>query len=118
MLEDGQKIYIPSIEDAEVINKTVEEFLDSLTTDDIVSSSPGNVFVDGDSSTSSDTGLININKAGQSQLETLPGIGASTALKIIEYRQTNGNFKSIEDLKNVPGIGDAKFNSIKSLICV
>ena len=62
--------------------------------------------------------LININSATQTELETLPGIGPSTALKIIKYREENGKFNSIEDIKNVNGIGDSKFNNIKDLISV
>lgn len=62
--------------------------------------------------------LVNINKATQSELETLSGIGPSTALKIINYREENGEFKKIEDIKNVPGIGEAKFETIKAQICV
>ena len=62
--------------------------------------------------------LVNINNATQTELETLPGIGPSTALKIISYRNENGQFSSIEDIKNVSGIGDNKFESIKDLICV
>ena len=48
----------------------------------------------------------------------MPGIGASLAGRIIEYRETNGKFKSIEDIKNVSGIGEAKFDSIKDFITV
>ena len=61
---------------------------------------------------------ININKATQTQLETLPGIGPSTALKIINYRNENGNFKNVEDLKNVSGIGESKYKNIKDLIII
>ena len=64
------------------------------------------------------TSLININTATQTELETLTGIGPSTALKIIKYREENGKFKTIEDIKNVPGIGDSKFETIKNEICV
>ena len=46
----------------------------------------------------------------------MSGIGPSTAEKIIEYRKQNGKFKSIEEIKNVSGIGDAKFNTIKDNI--
>ena len=46
---------------------------------------------------------ININKAAQTEIETLPGIGPSTALKIITYRNEHGKFKNIEDIKNVSG---------------
>ena len=52
------------------------------------------------------------------ELITLPGIGEATAVKIIEYRKTSSNFKTIEEIKNVPGIGDAKFNVIKEYITV
>ena len=62
--------------------------------------------------------LININEATQTELETLPGIGPSTALKIISYREENGKFSSIEDIKKVSGIGENKFENIKGLICV
>lgn len=62
--------------------------------------------------------VVNINTATQTELETLPGIGTSTALKIVNYRNENGKFESIEDIKNVSGIGEAKFNNIKRLICI
>ena len=62
------------------------------------------------------TQLVNINTATQTQLESLSGVGPSTALKIIQYREENGKFKSIEDIKNVPGIGDSKFDAIKEEI--
>ena len=61
---------------------------------------------------------MNINKATQSELETLPGIGEAMANRIIEYREQNGNFQKIEDLKNVKGIGEAKFDKIKELVTV
>lgn len=61
---------------------------------------------------------VNINTATQTELETLPGIGPSLALKIINYRKENGKFKSIEELKNVSGIGDNKYDEIKKYIYV
>lgn len=61
---------------------------------------------------------VNINTATGTQLETLPGIGPSTANKITAYRKENGKFSNIEDIKEVSGIGEAKFNKIKDLICV
>ena len=61
---------------------------------------------------------VNINTANKEKLETLPGIGETNAKKIIDYREENGKFKSIEDIKNVSGIGDAKFNSLKDKITV
>lgn len=61
---------------------------------------------------------ININTANIDELKTLSGIGQSTAEKIIDYRNENSKFEKIEDIKNVSGIGDAKFNSIKDKIVV
>jgi competence protein ComEA len=63
------------------------------------------------------TEKININTANQNQLMELPGVGESTAKKIIEYRKTT-KFVEIEDVMNVSGIGDSKFNSMKDSICV
>ena len=59
-----------------------------------------------------------LNTATQTQLETLPGIGPSTATKILTYRKEKGKFKKIEDIKEVTGIGEAKFEKIKDSITV
>ncbi|MEN9979458.1 MAG: helix-hairpin-helix domain-containing protein [candidate division WOR-3 bacterium] len=64
------------------------------------------------------TGLININTADLELLCQLPGIGPKTAQRIIEYRQTHGKFKSVEEIMNVRGIGPKKFEQIKNLITV
>jgi competence protein ComEA len=61
---------------------------------------------------------INLNTATQAQLETLPGLGAKVAERIIEYRQKNGNFKKVEDLMNVKGIGEKSFLKLKPMITV
>ncbi len=66
----------------------------------------------------SSTGLVNINNAPQSQLETLPGIGEATAKKIVAYRQEKGPFTKTTDLMKVSGIGEKKFEALKDLICV
>jgi competence protein ComEA len=61
---------------------------------------------------------INLNKADINELQKLPGIGPSKATAIIEYRETNGSFKSVEDMKNISGIGDKTFEKLKDLIIV
>ncbi|MCX7682298.1 MAG: helix-hairpin-helix domain-containing protein [Anaerolineae bacterium] len=64
------------------------------------------------------SGLININTATAAQLETLPRIGPAMAQRIVEYREANGPFKTVEELQNVPGIGPATFEGLKDLITV
>jgi comEA protein len=61
---------------------------------------------------------LNLNTATEAQLEALPGIGASTAARIVEYRKKNGAFKKVEDLMNVKGIGEKSFLKLKALITV
>ena len=61
---------------------------------------------------------ININTADQSELDTLPGIGPSIAQRVIDYRDSNGAFASIEEIKDVSGIGDKIFNKFKKDICI
>jgi competence protein ComEA len=61
---------------------------------------------------------VNINTATLEQLDTLPGIGPTYAQDIIDYRNANGLFTKIEDIMNVPGIGEGKFEAIKDLITV
>ncbi len=62
--------------------------------------------------------LININTASLEELDALDGVGPSTAQKIIDYRTENGGFKTIDEIKEVPGIGDAKFAAMKDQITV
>lgn len=93
-LNDGQKIYIPNIN--EDVNEVDNNEIDLFGYNE----------------------LVNINNATQTELETLPGIGPSTASKIIEYRKENGDFESIEEIKDVSGIGESKYENIKDKICV
>lgn len=64
------------------------------------------------------SGLVNINKAGVEELDALPGVGQSTAQAIVDDRDANGAFASIEDLMRVSGIGEKKFEKLKGKICV
>lgn len=100
-VEDGEKIYVPNLlEEAENAENQVPS--SEVQT----------------SSSSNSNGKVNINKASATELTAVPGIGASTAQKIVTYRDENGKFKAIEDIKNVSGIGDSKYNSMKDFICV
>ena len=105
-LEDGVKVRIPTIDDKK--SKT-ETYITEDSGDNVILEDEQ---VEGKSSSS----LVNINKANQSELETLPGIGPSLASRIIDYRDSKGKFSKIEDIKNVTGIGDSKFANIKDLI--
>lgn len=114
-IEDGQKIYIPSINDEKTdgSEKVLEkEYVTDEAGDDVI------VEEESLNIKSKESKKININTAEQTELEEIPGVGASTAQKIIEYRKTNGKFKNIEDIKNVNGIGDSKFENMKEKICV
>ncbi len=61
---------------------------------------------------------INLNTATEADLDTLPGIGPALAQRIIDYRSQHGAFRSVDELRNVSGIGDAKFAEIKDLVTV
>lgn len=93
-ISDGQKLYVPAIGEA-----LLEE--------------ASNVNLN-----QKQSNLININKATKEQLMTLPGIGETKAQDIINYRNTNGAFGTIEDIKNISGIKDSAFNKIKEFITV
>lgn len=62
--------------------------------------------------------LVNINEADIKELDSLPGVGEATATKIINHREENGKFKAIEEIKNVNGIGDKKYENIKDMITI
>jgi len=95
-LEDGDKILIP--EKQEVALNDISNATDG--------SAKG-------SYTSYSDGKININTAGSEELQMLDGVGPVTAEKIIDYRESNGRFKDIEDIKNVSGIGEKTFEKLK-----
>ncbi|MFZ5352925.1 MAG: helix-hairpin-helix domain-containing protein [Bacillota bacterium] len=98
-LSDEEMIYIPK--KGEIIN-------------DMKNVIPGYV----SKNTALKYGKININTASKSELESLPGVGPSTADKIIAYRNKNGAFKTIEEIMKVTGIGEKKYASLKEYIAV
>lgn len=100
-LKDGQKIYIPNI------NEKIDEYVTDGNGEGIIEEDNNKI-----------SGKININNANVNELCELPGVGQSLAEKIITYRNENGKFKTIDDLKNVTGIGEKKFESLKEYILV
>ena len=103
-LEDGQQINIPAGSGA--------------ASGGLSSSSSNAPFLVLTTPTDPAGNLININTAMSAQLDLLPGIGPTTAQKIIDYRTQHGPFQKIEDIMNVPGVGPATFDNIKTLISV
>ena len=123
ILQDGMKINIPNQNDLK--NNENFEYITMSSGDEKndanINNSASNTSSEESSSNKESAfkiSVVNINTATQTELETLPGIGPSLALKIINYRKENGKFSSIEDIKNVSGIGDAKFENIKNYIRV
>lgn len=101
ILNDGEMIYVPTKEEVEERNLSAE-------------STSG--VSKGNTNDSSYEGKININTASKEQLMTIPGIGEAKALAIISYRESNGAFSSIEEVKNVEGIKDGVFSKMKEYI--
>ena len=109
ILEDAQKVYIPSINEAD--NK------------DYVSESSGQITVATNSANdliakANEKIMVNINTANEVELQRIPGIGETIAGRIVAYRKQNGKYKTIEDIQNVSGVGTSKFQKIKQYICV
>lgn len=106
ILEDGIQIYVPRLDDdidnVEYIREGAGE---NVISDNVVQDDKKSI-------------KVNINTANLDKLQTLPGIGEAMAKRIIEYREENGKFQSIEDIKNVSGIGDSKFEKIKEYIVI
>lgn len=100
-LQDEEHYIIPKIGDV------VKENTSQIAGDDNISEDK-----------STNTSQININTASIEELDKLPGVGEATANKIVNHRSENGEFKSVEEIKNVNGIGDKKFEEMKELICV
>ena len=113
-LEDGEKIHIPTVEEQkEKENQESKVENESGTGSDGTTSRSSNSSINNGSQTK-----ININTATEEELDTLPGIGPSTATKILDYRKEKGKFKTIEEIKEVSGIGESKYEKIKDKITV
>ena len=106
VLEDGIRIKIPSVLETESLDN------------EVIMDSSGENIIEESEPISSVNKTININKATETEFQSLPGIGAALATKIVEYREQNGKFSKIEDIKNVSGIGDSKYDKIKDLISI
>lgn len=89
-----------------------------VKTEDIINNGLSNNVVDNNPVDSSNNRKININTASVEELSKLPGLGDKKAQAIIEYRNSNGNFKTPEDITNVSGIGTATYEKFKDLIIV
>ena len=100
MLIDGQKVYIPTAQEMEEASKGGSSPIPSFQSD------------------AGRPEKININTASAELLQQLSGVGPSTAEKIINYRNENGKFTRIEDIKNVSGIGEKTFEKFKDKITV
>lgn len=101
-LSDGEQIIVPSLADRE----------------GQASSQGGGSSIENAPSSAYIGSRLNINRASQDELESLPGIGPSIAARIIEERETNGPFSSVQDIMRVSGIGEKKYARIEGSICV
>lgn len=85
---------------------------------EIIEDHPAETFISTPSSDGSSNVHVNINTATEAVMTTLPGIGPSKAQAIIAYRDEHGHFQTVDELKNVTGIGDKTFEKLKELITV
>lgn len=117
ILQDEDKITIPSKEENKQEKQNTEK-IQSNKQSKTTEKSQNTTSISTNTTGKNQNTKVNINTATQTELETLPGIGPSTASKIVSYRKENGKFKSIEEIKKVNGIGESKYKKIKELIKV
>lgn len=109
LVTDQMVIYVPKVGE-EVSSSTEALVADSQVTESAVSEISGDTTSDGD--------LVNINTADTTMLQTLSGIGEKRAADIINYRETNGLFETVDDLDQVSGIGEKTMEKLRPLITV
>ena len=108
IVEDGVQIYVPRVgESNENITYIREDAGDSVIVESSIQEKEEEKNI-----------KVNINSANLEKLQTIPGVGVVTAERIIEYREQNGKFQQIEDIKKVSGIGDVKYEKLKNYITV
>jgi competence protein ComEA len=124
VVADGDKLYIPTT--VEVENGQLKPSVGLVIGEGSVSgaaaggsaAAPGSVVPYGNAPGTDAQGRINLNTADAETLQLLNGVGPATAQKIIDYRSAHGQFKRIEDIMNVSGIGQKTFEKLKDHICV
>ena len=122
---DGEKIYIPSLDDKDG-KDDLDMFNNQINTEDkntntSISSANRNISYGNSNKNNnnvSKSNKVDINKGSKEELTKINGIGEQTADKIIEYRKEHGKFNSIEEIKEIKGIGEAKYSKIKDYIVV
>ena len=112
-LEDGMKIHIPTKEEVEKQKEEKTLVEGEKKRQEEITMASG---IEKIEEKKEEEKKVNLNTATKAQLENLPGIGTSTAQKIMDYRKEKGKFKTIEEIKEVNGIGESKFEKIKDLI--
>lgn len=106
-----------SVKTSDVITNDVDKVKEEPTAETITKT-PEEAASPANESSKKETTSVNINESSIEELTTISGIGESKAKAIIEYRTTNGLFKSIEEIKNVSGIGDKLYDKIKAYITI
>lgn len=118
ILQDGQRLVIPTTEEAEAAKADGSYpalWQEAARNTEVQNPGAGGM---ADDSSGNTDGLVNINTATESELSAIPGIGTGKAAAIVQYRQENGYFASIEDIMKVSGIKEGTFNKIKDKITV
>ena len=114
-VSDGQKVHVPTVEETQAAAASPAAGASGAGGGQGAGAAAGSGSGGGPSSAS---GLVNINSATASELQTLSGVGESTANAIVRDREQNGPFSSVDDLMRVSGIGEKKLAKIRGSICV